>query len=230
MIASSPPAGAPGKPAAKRTRKTGRPKRADAPVIPWPTIDHALVFGERQIHPATGTESIKYPSLATLAERYGISQTGMWRYATKARCYERRKEAHAETQARTDEKVIEKLSSSRALVTSDVVDVLDSFIVKFRQELSEGKVRTDSAADLDRLVRLKELLLGRSDSRSELHGELSLAAIQDRHRRLRGQIDGMNAAVTGTAEASSGELEGAIDAGGRELGGELEEVSDGARD
>ncbi|HEX2688824.1 MAG TPA: hypothetical protein VHN14_19510 [Kofleriaceae bacterium] len=175
--------------------------------MPWPTIDAALVHGERQVDPKTGEEVLRYPSLAVLAERYGISRTLIWKYTQKARVYERRKEARAMVLARTDAKVIEKVSSARALATADVAGIVDSYISGFRQALDEGKVRVDSPADLDRLVRLKELLAGNADSRSELRGQLTLEAIQARHHRLRGQLEGMSPELAGTQGDVAGEEE-----------------------
>jgi len=225
-----PPAAAPDSPAAKPKRKKGRPKRADAPIVPWDLADKALVFGERVVDPTNGQEGVRFPSLAELAERYGVSRNRVWQYANKAGCFRRREAALLKTQTAYERKVIESVSGARALAAEDVVRVVDAFVLGFERELADGKVRTDSAADLDRLVRLKELLLGRSDSRSELHGELSLAAIQERHRKLRGQVDGMTAELTGTGstdDASSRELAGVIDADAREFGSE--EAGDGSR-
>ncbi len=201
--------------AARPRRRSGRPKRADAPKLPWPTIDAALVHGERQVDPKTGEEVLQFPSLAVLAERYGVSRTLIWKYTHKARCYERRKEAQAMVQARTDAKVIEKVASARAAATSDVAGIVDTFISGFRKALDEGKVRVDSAADLDRLVRLRELINGNADSRGELRGQLSLEAIQLRHRRLRGQLEGMSPELAGTQGHDAGDDQAA---GGGERG------------
>ena len=198
----------------------------------WAAVDRLLVFGERHVDPATGLETVRYPSLVTIAERYGVSRNLIWVYSNKSKCYVRRKEARAKTLARIDEKLIEKVSEARALATSDVVGVADQFLMRFEKELREGRVKTDSAADFDRVARLRELMLGRSDSRSELHGELSLSAIQERHRRQRSRTDGLTPEVTGTADAlrelsgvqdASG---GVQDAGGRELAGDELGVED----
>lgn len=188
----------PGEAPAKPRRRTGRPKRADAPKVPWPTLDAALVHGERHIDPKTGQEVLRYPSLAVLAERYGISRTLVWKFSNKHRCYERRKEAQAKTQARTDDKVIEKLSSARASSIADVVRVVDQFLLGFEKDLREGRVRTDSPTDFDRLTRLREFVTGGADSRQELRGALSLEAIQARHHRLRSQLEGMTPELAGT--------------------------------
>lgn len=201
--------------AAKPRRRPGRPKRADAPKVPWPTIDAALVHGERQVDPKTGDEVLRYPSLAVLAERYGISRTLVWKYSQRARVYERRKEARAMVLARTDAKVIEKVSNSRAAATSDVAAIVDTFISGFRKALDEGRVRVDSASDLDRLVRLRELINGNADSRGELRGQLTLEAIQLRHRRLRGQLEGVAPELTGTQAQDAGDDQAA---GGEERG------------
>jgi hypothetical protein len=198
-----------------RPKKRGRPKRGEGPNVPWPAVDLALVHGERQVDPQTGDEVLRYPSLADLAERYGVSRTLLWKFARRRNCYERRKEAQLKTQARTDDKVIEKVSSARAAATSDVAAIVDTFISGFRKALDEGKIRVDSPADLDRLVRLRELVLGRPDGRSELQGQLSLEAIQLRHRRLRGQVEGLTPEIAGTQAQDAGDEPAA---GGEEAG------------
>lgn len=188
-----------------RKRRPGRPKRADAPVIPWETIDRLLVHGEVVVDPQNGQEALRFPSLAVLAKRYGISRTLVWKYANRAKCFERRKEARAKILARTDAKVIEKVSNARAAASSDVAAIVDTFILGFRKALDEGKVRVDSAADLDRLVRLKELINGNADSRNELTGGITLEALQSRHRQLRGQVEAMSPELAGTTALVVGE-------------------------
>ncbi len=205
--------------AAPRKRRPGRPKRADAPVIPWETVDRLLVHGEVVVDPRNGQEALRFPSLAVLAKRYGISRTLVWKYANRAKCFERRKEARAKILARTDAKVIEKVSNARAAASSDVAAIVDTFISGFRKALDEGKVRVDSAADLDRLVRLKELINGNADSRSELAGGITLEALQNRHRQLRSQVDGMSPELAGTTGqvAGEGDVQGGL---GREERGD----------
>ena len=194
------PAETPDKP--KRPR--GRPKKADAPVVPWDEVDRVLVFGEVVKDPDTGREAVKFPSLADLGARYGVSRNRVWQYASKARCYERREEARLKAQARFEQKVVEKVAEARALATADVVAVVDDYIRGFRQSVEDGKVRFDSPADLDRLVRLKELLVGNADSRQELRGGLTLDAIQERHHRLRTQLDALTPELEGTATDEGG--------------------------
>jgi hypothetical protein len=93
-------------------RRTGRPKSADAPIIPWHEIDKALVFGEVIQDAKSGREMVKFPSIAVLAKRYGCSRTLIWRFASRSRCYARREEARLKTQDTYERKVIEKLAST----------------------------------------------------------------------------------------------------------------------
>ena len=196
-------------------RPRGRPKRADSPVVPWDEVDRLLIFGEPAKDPRTGQEAVKFPSLADLAKRYGVSRNLIWRYADRAKCFARRDEARLKTQARFEQKVIEQAASARALASSDVASIVDAYIGEFRKSLDEGKVRTDSPSDLDRLVRLKELVTGGPDSRTELRGELTLEAIQLRHRRLRGQVEAMTPELAGTQGDGAGDER---DVGGEERG------------
>lgn len=180
--------------------RRGRPRRGEGPDVPWPEVDRLLVHGEQVIDGKTGEERLTYPSLAVLAERYSVSRTLMWKYAHRHHCFERRKEAQVRTQARTDDKVIEKVSSARATHTVDVLGVVDQFLLSFEKDLRAGKVRTDSAADFDRLTRLREFVTGGADSRQELTGSVSLVAIQARHQRLRAQVERVPAELTGVVD------------------------------
>ncbi len=181
----------------KPRRPRGRPKRADAPVVDWAAVDKLLVHGEVVRDPETGQQTTSFPSLNELGKRYGVSKNRIWQYASKHKCLERRKESEAREQIRYDRIVTARRAEERALATVDVVRVVDAYITGFEKALDEGKVRFDSPADLDRLVRLKELLLGNADSRQELQGGVSLESIQARHQRLRDQIDGLTPAVSG---------------------------------
>jgi len=184
----------------KPNRPRGRPKRVDAPIVPWDEVDRLLVHGEVVKDEENGQKSTSFPSLSELGKRYGVSKNRIWQYASKHKCLERRKESHAREQIRYDRIVSARRAEARALATSDVVRVVDAYIVGFEQALEEGKVRFDSPGDLDRLVRLKELLLGNADSRQEVQGGITLEAIQARHQRVRAQVDGLTPEVSGVVD------------------------------
>lgn len=179
-------------------RPKGRPRRADAPIVPWHEVDRLLVFGEKVKDEATGREMLRYPSYTTLAERYGVSKSRVGQYAAKAKCLQRRAETKEREQTKYEQKITERRAEARALGTDDVVKIIDGYIEGFRKSVDDGKVRFDSPADLDRLVRLKELMLGNADSRQDVQGTLTLDAISARHSKLRAQIDGLTPALAGT--------------------------------
>lgn len=208
----------------KPKNKRGRPKRGEGPAVPWPEVDRLIVHGEQVIDPKTGEERLTYPSLATLAERYGVSRTLLWKYTDRHQCYQRRKDAQARTQALSDDKVIEKLSSARATHTVDVLGVVDQFLLGFEKDLRAGKVRTDSAADFDRLTRLREFIGGGADSRQEVTGSVSLVAIQERHQRLRAQVARAAAELTGVVEPEAEHAQLPVETGG-ELAGKPAHVA-----
>ena len=191
-------------PAQPPKRPRGRPRRADAPVVPWDEVDRLLVHGEKLKDDSTGHETICFPSLEQLGKRYGVSKNRIWQYASKHKCMERRKESEVREQTRYDRIVNARRAEARALGTEDVVEVVDDYIRGFKGAVTDGKVRFDSPADLDRLVRLKELMLGNADSRQEIQGGLTLDAIQERHRKLRVQEDALTPELAGT-EANTAE-------------------------
>jgi hypothetical protein len=191
-----------------QVRPRGRPRRADAPLVDWNEVDRLLVFGEVVKDKLAGHEETRFPSLSELGERYGVSRNRIWQYSKKASCLRRREEARLKIQERYEQKVVEKIARSRALATADVVEVVDDYILGFKQALAEGKVRFDSVGDLDRLVRLKELMLGNADTRTELRAGLTLEGLQERHQHLRGQIYELTPQLAGTT-GEAGVVDGA---------------------
>jgi hypothetical protein len=214
-----PPSAPPGADTPKAKRPKGRPKRADAPVVDWNTVDKLLVHGEKVQIDGAETSTRRFPSLSEIGERYGVSKNRIWQYSSAHKCFERRKETEAREQIRYDRIIAARRADARALGTQDVVEVVDDYIRKFRVELDEGRVRTDNPGDLERLVRLKQLLLGDADARLEIQGGLTLEALQARHKKHRGQVDGMTPELTGTDghADSDGRVEPRADADVAEL-------------
>ncbi len=88
--------------------------------MPWDEVDRLLVFGEAVTSPKTGCVATKFPSLADLGARYGVSRNRVWQYASRARCFQRREEARLKTQERYEQKVVERVAEARALATNVV--------------------------------------------------------------------------------------------------------------
>jgi hypothetical protein len=180
-----------------RNRRTGRPRNADRPVIPWEEVDRLLVFGETVRDEATGHETVRYPSYRELGRRYGVSGSLIGRYATDHRCLERREENAARERMRFEQIVVEKRAEARAISAADAVAIVDDYIRRFRDALEDGRVRADVAGDFNTMMRLKAFLEGKADSRQEVHGMITLEDMQARHRALRAQLEALDPAVTG---------------------------------
>jgi hypothetical protein len=86
--------------------------------------------------------------------------------------------------AKTEEKLLEMRAEAIAFSKEDALATIDSFLLKFREAIGEGRVRADSPADFNMLLRLKEFILGGADSRAEIHAALSLEDLQARHRQM----------------------------------------------
>lgn len=169
----TPPRNNPGKP-------LGRPRRNDAPVIPWNDIDVLLVMGEVTEN-EDGSTGVRYPTHKELAERYNVDRALVSRYFAEHNCKERREQSKTRVAIRVEEKLIENRATQISVTHEDTVKILDKFIAEFREKLTAGSVRTDSITDLNTVVRLKEFLQGGADSRQEIQGALTLSALQDRH-------------------------------------------------
>lgn len=65
-------------------------------------------------------------------------------------------------------------------------------------------MRCDTPADFDRVVRLKELVTGNADSRQEINGSITLAAIQESRRQVQARLDSIraNPALAGSEKVS----------------------------
>ncbi len=168
-------------PTAKRTK--GRPKRGAAPSLDYGELDRLLVFGE-VVPNDRGTSSVVYPDYRKLAERFGISRSLIADYARKHNVRKRRLAAMGKIQEKVEEKIIELRADQIALSREDELRIIDTYLMKFEEALNEGRVRFDDPNDFDKMLRLKQFLQGGADSRTEIHATLSLAAIQDRYRRM----------------------------------------------
>lgn len=194
-------------------RNRGRPSKADAPIVPWNDVDRLLVFGETAKDEASGTEAMRFPSFREVATRYGVSKSLVGKYATKHNCLKRREENRLREQIRFETEVVKKRAKARALSTDEEIRIIDDYLRGFDEALAEGRVRYDNPGDFNTMLRLKEFKLGRADSRQEIHGVLTLEEIQARHRRMRDELDGIDARLAGTVvpeDTDDGDAKGGV--------------------
>jgi hypothetical protein len=195
-------------------RRPGRPRHQDAPVIPYAELDRLLVHGDVQLL-EDGKRTTVFPTYRELAERYGVVVSVIAEYAKRHNTMKRRKLAEARVEKRTDEKLVELRSDALAFGDARLLELIDAFLVEFEKALKEGRVRADSPADVNTLVRLRSFLQGGADSRAEVQNSLSLEVLSERHERYIHDLENATPVMAGIVidvrgEESSGESERSV--------------------
>ena len=155
-----------------------------------------LVFGEVSMND-DGTSNTVYPTYRELAEKYGVAPSVIADYAKSHNTMHRRKYGEHRIEARRDEKIIEARATAEAITVAEMLALIDEFLIKFREALKEGRVRTDSPADVNTLIRLKSFLEGGADSRQEIRHMLSLEVLSERHERYMRDLESSTPAMAG---------------------------------
>ena len=180
--------------------KPGRPAKGDEPAYNAEELDRMLVHGDH-VDLGDGEFKIVYPTFRELALRYGCSLSTISEYAKAHNTARRRKTAGDRVRVRSDAKLADLRADAIAVTRDDEIRILDTFIRKFEEALIEGRVRCDNIADFNTALRLKQLLLGDADSRSELNVTVSLQALQSRHLESIRRMEVVNVAETGETSA-----------------------------
>jgi AcrR family transcriptional regulator len=166
-------------------------------------LDRLLVFGEPYANP-DGTVSVRYPTNKEIAERLGIAERTVTQHWRKQHCSRRRTEARARIAARVEEKLIEQTAEQIVVSRERTIQVVDKFLSRFEMALDDGTARTDLPADFERLVRLKEFLLGNAESRTAVEQTLSLDMVQRQHAQVLQDQDEASAAEMGLVIDTTG--------------------------
>jgi len=189
---------------AKSGKKTGRPAKGDAPAYNAEELDRLLVHGEH-VDLENGEITVVYPTFRELSLRYGCSLSTIADYAKAHNCAQRRKGSADRLRIRSDQKLVEMRADALAVTRDDELRIIDTFIRKFEEALLEGRVRCDNIADFNTALRLKQLLMGDADSRSEINLTVSLQALQTRHQESIRRMEIVNVAETGEASGAASE-------------------------
>lgn len=177
-------------------RRGGRPPKTEGPRLPTDEVDRLLVHGETVTH-ESGYTQVVYPSFRELARRFDCAHSLIAKYATDHNCMRRRNEVRSRLDAKIEAQLIELRADAIAVSRDDAVKIIDSYLLGFRDAVAEGRVRFDSPADFNAMLRLKAFVLGGADSRQELHVGLSLEDLQARHQRMLRACEGSTAAERG---------------------------------
>lgn len=166
--------------AAQAAKKLGRPRKADPQRADYHQLDTLLVMGEMRVDAERGPVT-EYPSHRELAKRFGISHSLVAAYSSRHNCLRRREAASEKIRKVTDEKVIARRGTALAEAKERILAIIDRFLEEFGKALEEGRVRVDSVADLNIMVRLREFLQGGPDSRQEVRGMPSIDELSRRY-------------------------------------------------
>jgi hypothetical protein len=165
-------------------RPKGRPPKNAPPTFPRDEVDSLLVHGETTKCANGESTTIRYPSHAELARRYGVCRSLISRFSREKNCDRRRKEAQVRARQQADRHMVELRAKSIVISQDETVSIIDEYLEQFLEAVKEGRVRADNPADFNTMVRLKGFIMGGPDSRSEVHAKLSLETIQERHQQM----------------------------------------------
>ncbi|MBN2197233.1 MAG: hypothetical protein JW751_30810 [Polyangiaceae bacterium] len=170
-------------PAASDKPRGGRPRRADPPRFPHSELDRLLVFGEVVDQGDGRPPDTVFPSYRELGSRFGIAHSVVADFSRRHDCLRRRQRAQHAIHAKAESKLVEARASALAIGREDALRIVDKFLRGFEAALDDGRVRTDSAADLNTILRLREFLVGGPDFRKELAAgcTITLEMLQERY-------------------------------------------------
>ena len=163
-------------------RDRGRPSKNDEPAISWEEVDALIVNGET-VETENGTIN-KFPSLREIGRRFGVSHTLISNYANQHNCYQRREQTTKRVKEMADTKLAELRSTEIALKNDDLVRAIERFLVKFEQALIEDRVRCDNPSDYNTMARLRALIIGDADARSELINNIDLDEMEKYNKEM----------------------------------------------
>lgn len=147
--------------------------------IDWLSIEKQYIYGVEE-QPATDPLAPpirRFPTMRELGEKFRCSHTLIGKKAKSLGWLKRRKTFQGALEEETDRAV----AKAAAFSTAEAVALVDKWIGRFEQNLREKRVRADNVGDLDRILRLREFLLGGADQRSENKTTFTLEQIQRRY-------------------------------------------------
>lgn len=172
-------------------------------------LDELLVFGVKTRTADGGYEYI-YPMGKEIAKTLGISEATVSLYRKQNLCEKRRQDIEAKRYAKDGYELtarLDKLDANGPNVdgTADqVLRVARKFLNRFERALDENRINITNVADLDRIVRLAQLVSGNADSRKEVKQVVSMDDLTKRFAMARQVEIEVSADMAGVIE--DGEL------------------------
>lgn len=167
-------------------RRRGAPRGGFDRTIDWRSIEKDYLYGWE----TEGSESDPlippirhFPTMRELGDKYGVHHSLIGRKAKQLEWRKRRKQFKEALNEETDRAI----AKAAALSTADAVALIDKWIGRWEANLRQKRVRADNVNDLDKILRLREFLLGNADQRSETNHVVSLDAMQQRYADQRAE-------------------------------------------
>lgn len=181
-----------------KRRSGGRPKAGIDP-IPWDEIRAAYCYGEAVVDDA-GTPLHRYPSLAELERRFGVSRQSIRERQLREHWDDTREGASRQIQADTTKAVVAQVGVEKAAqVRQQALGALDRLIEGFADDVAKGRFKIRSMKDAEIALALRNKL-GADQETSDDDGDVGLEAIARRRRELMEQDAGL--AGLGEADAN----------------------------
>ena len=149
-------------------------------------IDRLLVEGE-MIESDDGKQRRAYPLGKDIAQRIGVSNAWVSKYAKAHQCIERRRALVRAAQEQAQQKLAVMDSDRIAFDLDRQLSLCDSILEKYRDAIEQRGVGNVTAADINAMIRLRHFIGGNADSRVETQQQtVTLEMMQEAHARLRG--------------------------------------------
>ncbi len=179
------------KPKGQRRDDGGKFARKD---VDWELAEQFFVQGEIIIQKnKQGDLERKKPTYSDIARRFKTS-TQLVGYHAKRRNWRDKRTTWERMAAKL---VADEVAKSRALSMGEATAILDSWLLKFKEQLDKDRVRVDSLADFNTAVRLKGYIENQGGPEENTNGGPNLRDLQDRHREVRRAAGEFDDRVTG---------------------------------
>lgn len=180
-------------------------KTTPAMVMQLELAESEYICGEEFDRRRDGSFLRLYPPIERVAQKHMIPARLLEEIAVRNRWNEQRN--------RFVEKVTAELRSMQAKVvavtTERTIEIIDKALTDFGKSVDDGLIKIESVQEFEKVVRLREFLQGRADSRVDhQHSIVPLAEIQARFRGIQAEREETSLEMSGLLVEES-----AIDAG-----------------
>lgn len=164
--------------AGQMKRSPGKPRKGQE--VPWEAIEHLLVFGEP--YQFQGRTLVRYPTHGELAKRFNVHVSSIDQRSKRKKLSDRRASVQQRVSHEVEDIIVTEHAACIAHGRERMLSICDALIDQFEALVRAKKIRIDSVADFNTVMRLREFVSGGPDQRGQMDHVLKLEDIQERHR------------------------------------------------